>query len=61
MLLQVGRWLPNHPIVLVGDGAYAAVKLILGCIGFHTSVCLVFRLRLDAALYDLLPAYKPGK
>lgn len=61
MIMQVRRWLPNHPIVLVGDGAYAAVKLILCCIGFPTPVCLVSRLRQDAALYDFPPPDQPGK
>jgi hypothetical protein len=61
MIMQVRRWLPNHPIVLVGDGAYAAVKLILCCIGFPTPVCLVSRLRQDAALYDFPPPDQPGR
>jgi len=61
MIMQVRRWLPNHPIVLVGDGAYAAVKLVLCCIGFPTPVCLVSRLRLDASLYDSPPPDQPGK
>lgn len=61
MIMQVRRWLPNHPIVLVGDGAYAAVKLVLCCIGLPTPVCLVSRLRQDAALYDFPPPDQPGK
>ncbi len=61
MIMQVRRWLPNHPIVLVGDGAYAAVKLVLCCIGLPTPVCLVSRLRLDASLYDSPPSDQPGK
>ena len=61
MVMQIRRWLPYHPIVLVGDGAYAAVKLALCCIGLPTPVNLVSRLRLDAALYDPPPADQPGK
>ena len=61
MIKQVRRWLPNHPIVLVGDGAYAAVKLVLCCIGLPTPVSLVSRLRLDARLYDFPPPEQPGK
>ena len=61
MITQVRRWVPNHPIVLAGDGAYAAVKLGLCCIGFPTPVSLVSRLRLDASLYDFPPPEQPGK
>jgi hypothetical protein len=61
MIMQVRRWLPKRFIVLVGDGAYAAVKLALCCNGLPTPVCLVSRLRLDAALYDFPPPDTPGK
>ena len=61
MIKQVRRWFPNHPIVLVGDGAYAAVKLLLCCVGLPTPVSLVSRLRLDARLYDDPPPEQPGK
>jgi len=61
MIMQVRRWLPKHLIVLVGDGAYAALKLALCCSGLPTPVCLVSRLRLDAALYDFPPPPQPGK
>jgi hypothetical protein len=61
MIMQVRCWLPNRSIVLVGDGAYAAVKLVLCCIGFPTPVCLVSRLRQDAALYDFPPPDQTGK
>ena len=61
MIMQVRRWLPNQAIVLVGDGAYAAVKLLLCCAGFPMPVCLVSRLRLDACLYDFPPPEKLGK
>ena len=61
MIMQVRRWLPKHLIVLVGDGAYAALKLALCCCGLPTPVCLVSRLRLDAALYDFPPPPEPGK
>ena len=48
-------------IVLVGDGAYAAVSLALCCAGFPVPVILISRLRLDASLYDPPPPEKPGK
>jgi len=61
MIMQVRRWLPKRFIVLVGDGAYAAVKLALCCCRLSTPVCLVSRLRLDACLYDFPPPDQPGK
>ena len=61
MIKQVRRWVPDRPIILIGDGAYAAVKLALCCCGLQTPVCLVSRLRLDAALYDFPPPDQPGK
>ena len=59
MVMQVRRWLPNHHIILVGDGAYAAIKLSLCC--KRLSVSLVSRLRLDARLYAFPPPDQPGK
>ncbi len=61
MIMQVRRGTPDRMIVLVGDGAYAAVSLALCCAGFPVAVNLVSRLRLDAALYDFPPPEKPGK
>lgn len=61
MIMQVRRWIPERQIVLVGDGAYAAVVLALCCSGFSVPVILVSRLRLDAALYDFPPLDQPGK
>jgi hypothetical protein len=61
MIMQVRRWLPHRPIVLVGDGAYAAVKLARRCMGFSTPVTLVSRLRLDAGIYDFPPPDENGK
>jgi hypothetical protein len=61
MIMQVRRWLPYRAIVLVGDGAYAAVSLALCCAGFSVPVALVARFRLDASLYDFPPPKQPGK
>lgn len=61
MIMQVRRWLPYRAIVLVGDGAYAAVSLALCCAGFSVPVALVARLRLDASLYDFPPPEQLGK
>ncbi len=51
VIAQVRRWWPRRRIVLIGDGAYAAVGLALWCSGMLDPVTLVTRLRLDAALY----------
>jgi hypothetical protein len=61
MIMLVRRWLPYLSIVLVGDGAYAAVNLALCCNSQTDPVCLVSRLRLDASLYDFPPPDQPGK
>jgi hypothetical protein len=61
MIMLVRRWVPDRVIVLVGDGAYASVKLALCCDGFSNPVILVSRLRMDAALYDFPPPVQPGK
>lgn len=61
MIMQVRRWLPHRAIVLVGDGAYAAVSLALCCSGLPMPVTPDARFRLDAALYDPPPPDQPGK
>ena len=61
MIMQVRRWVPNRVMVLVGDGAYAAVSLALCCASHPVAVTLVSRLRFDAALYDFPFPNPPGK
>ena len=60
MILQVRRWVGKaRPLILVGDGGYAAGQLALDCISF--GVTLVSRLKMNAALFDF-PAKKiPGQ
>ena len=53
MMLQVSRWLPNRLIIIVADSSYAVIEL-LAAVRDH--VCVITRLRLDAALYDFVPA-----
>lgn len=63
MIAVVRRWLPQRDLVLVVDGAMAAVKLGLRCAGYLQPVTLVSRLRLDAVLHqppDLQPKSKRG-
>lgn len=52
LISKVRRWQPTREMVLVGDGAYAAVALVQRCQRLAQPVKLVSRLRLDAALYD---------
>lgn len=61
MIMLVRRWIPYRFIVLVGDGAYAAVSLALCCAGLPVPVTLISRLRLDASLYDPPLPQKAGK
>ena len=57
MLLMVRRWLPNRPIVVVADSSFAVLELLAAV---RQKVCMVTRLRLDAALYDPAPSRQPG-
>ncbi len=52
MIETVRRWQPEREIVLVGDGSYAAVVLVLRCQRLKQPVKLVSRLRLDATVHD---------
>lgn len=57
LIRVVGRWLPDRAKVLVVDGGYAAIKLILVCQGLKNTI-LVMRLPWDAALYHF-PGQRP--
>jgi hypothetical protein len=59
LLWLVRRWQPERELVLVGDGAYAAVTL--GHLCRRQRVRFVSRLRPDAALYDRPVPPPPGK
>lgn len=52
MMLQLSRWLPNRSIIIVADSSYSVIEL-LDSVRQH--VCVITRLRLDAALYDFVP------
>jgi hypothetical protein len=56
MVRLVRRWLPGSEVVVVGDSAYAALD---GLDAVRESVCVLTRLRLDAALYTPTPPRKP--
>jgi hypothetical protein len=59
MIKQVRRWLPGRRLVVVVDGAFAAVSLVLACVKHR--VVLVSRLRWDAALYHRPGPQPPSK
>jgi len=60
-LRLVRRWFPSRAVILVGDGAYAAVELIRFCRSPSNPITLVARFRWNAALHDPAPAPVPGK
>jgi DDE superfamily endonuclease len=51
MLLQLRRWLPDRPIVLVVDSGYAALEFLGGLANRRRAITCITRLRLDAQLY----------
>jgi hypothetical protein len=61
MVLQVYRWLGRHPLVVLGDGAYAVVELIGRLQRVKGPITLVARFRWNAALYDPPPPQPPAK
>ena len=61
MILQLRRWLPQRPLVLVGDNGYAVLDLLHRCQSLREPVTLIVRLRMDATLYAPAPARQPGQ
>lgn len=60
MVAQLRRWLPDHRIILVGDGEFATASLAWVCL--KQKVALISRLRLDARLFDFPePHIGPGR
>ena len=57
MLMLVKRWLPYRSIVVVADSSFAAIELLASV---SKKVCMITRLRLDAALYAVPSPPKPG-
>ena len=60
-ILQLRRWLPHRPLVLVSDNSYAVLDLLHCCQSLAQPVTLIARLRLDAALYAPAPPRQPGQ
>ena len=61
MVMQLRRWPPHRPLVLVGDNGYAVLDLLHCCQSLREPVTLIARLRLDAALYAPAPPRQPGQ
>jgi len=57
MLLQLRRWVPERPLVVVADRSYAVIELLARCVRLRHPITMITRLRLDAALYDPAPPY----
>jgi len=57
LLLLVRRWVPERPIVVVADSSFAALELLDAA---RHKLCMITRLRLDAALYDPAPERAPS-
>jgi hypothetical protein len=55
-LWLVRRWLPERELVVVGDHTYAALEWLDAVC---PAVCVITRLRLDAAIYELAPPRQP--
>src|SRR5207245_1158170 len=61
MLLQLRRWLPERPLVLVVDSGYAALDFLGGLANRQRSITCITRLRLDAQLYKPAAPRRPGQ
>ena len=59
MLCVLRRWLPDRELVVVGDQAYATLRLRAAC--QRWALVAVVRLRLDAALYAPPPPRTPAR
>jgi len=60
LVLQAQRWLPTRTLVLVADGAFAALDLLARLASRPRPVICITRLRLDARLFRPAPPRKKG-
>lgn len=60
MLRQVQRWVPDRPLVVVADSAYAVIAW-LHDLQQRQPIAVITRLRLDAALYEPAPERQVGQ
>jgi hypothetical protein len=61
LLFQVRRWLPDRPLVVLADGSFAVIEWLWQLTQLANPICVITRLRLDAALYGPAPARKEGQ
>jgi len=59
LIFQLKRWLPHRVLIIVADSSYAVLEL-LGAVQ-QQKICLISRLRLNAALYDPAAPRQPGQ
>jgi len=59
LLMLLRRWLPDRQVVVVADGAFAALELLAVASQPTVNIAVVTRLHLDAALYDPAPPRAP--
>lgn len=59
MLLQLRRWLPQRRLVVVADSSFAVISLLWRMTQLAQPLCMIVRLRLDAALYEPAPPRRP--
>jgi hypothetical protein len=52
MVLQARRWLPKRFLVVVADSSFAVIDLLWQLRQLRNPICMITRLRLDAALYE---------
>jgi hypothetical protein len=52
LVLQARRWLPKRQLVIVGDSSFAVIDLLWQLRQLKNPICMITRLRLDAALYE---------
>jgi hypothetical protein len=52
LVVKIRRWQPDRSIILVGDGAFAAMPLLQRCQRQGVKVTLVARMRFDAVLHQ---------
>lgn len=61
MVMQLRRWLPNRALVLVADSSFAVISWLFQLTNLPGQLCLIVRLRLDAALYAPAPKRRRGQ
>lgn len=59
MVMQVRRWLPKRFLVIVADSSFAVIDLLWHLRQLQNPICMITRIRLDAALYEPAKA-RPG-